>query len=197
SWLAGLASHWQWAYAMGVPLGVVALTQRRWSVVVPMAFIFATWVAQAPSAPKANAGVSARSIITVASANLNFATKQHQGLQKWLESPQAPDVVVLLEFTSSAHAAVTSASVKAKYPHQLLAPTEDQFGMGLLSRHPVESSQWIRPRSHMDTLKLRAVVNVKGTDLAITAVHPMPPISADYAQNRDRSLDEEGAMLAQ
>src|SRR5690606_37885713 len=56
---------------------------------------------------------------------------------------------------------------------------------------------WIPPRTHLDTLKLRAIVNVKGMDVAITAAHPMPPISADYAQIRDRSLNEEGALLAQ
>jgi endonuclease/exonuclease/phosphatase (EEP) superfamily protein YafD len=131
----------------------------------------------------------------VATANLNFARTDQTALKAWLTSNSAPDVIALEEFTSTAKAAVEQSDVVAAYPHRVLEASEDQFGLAVLSKHPVESVERVRPKDSLATLKLRTVINVRGRNVAFTAAHPMPPISADYARERDASLKLEAERL--
>ena len=86
--------------------------------------------------------------------------------------------------------------VLAAYPHRVLEPSDDQFGLGVLSKYPIASAEKVPAADVLATLKLRLVLDVQGQKLALTAVHPMPPISAPYAQERDASLRLEARLLA-
>lgn len=197
TWLTGLASHWQWVYALvGLPLSAVALARRRWHVLLPTACIVAGWMSQVAAAGTAGAVTSER-VMTVASANLNYAITDHAELTRWLSSSEAPDVIVLQEFTESAKAAVTTAQIRGSHPYQLLEASADQFGLALISRFPLVSANWVEPENPSATLKLRAVIDVQGQRVAVTAVHPMPPVSAAYARERDASLSHEAKRLLQ
>lgn len=197
TWLTGLASHWQWVYALvGLPLSAFALARRRWHILVPVACIVAGWMSQAPAAAPPGAVTSER-ILTVASANLNYDVSDHTELMRWLSSTGAPDVIVLQEFTEAAKAAVTTSLIRASHPHQVLEASADQFGLALISRFPVVSANWVQPENQFATLKLRAVIDFQGQRVAVTAVHPMPPISAAFARERDASLSLEAKRLLQ
>ena len=197
TWLTGLASHWQWLYALvGLPLCAFALSHRRWHILVPAVCIVAGWMNQAPAAAPPGAVTSER-VLSVASANLNYNVSDHAALKRWLSSSGAPDVIVLQEFTESAKAAVTTSLIRASHPHQVLEASADQFGLALISRFPVVSANWVRPENPLATLKLRAVINFQGQRVAVTAVHPMPPISAAFARERDASLSLEAKRLLQ
>lgn len=115
---------------------------------------------------------------------------------QWLTAPSAPDVITLQEFTDSARVAVDAPEVRAIYPHRVLAPSPDQFGLAILSRYPMSGSQRVPPANALATLKLRVVLEVRGRSVALTAVHPMPPINAAYAGERDASLQTEAIRLA-
>lgn len=135
--------------------------------------------------------------LTVASANLNFEHRDHAALAAWLLSGSGPDVVALQEYTESALAAVNVRNVLAAYPHRVLAPSDDPFGLGVLSKYPIASVERVPPANLLATLKLRLVLDVHGSRVALIAVHPMPPISADYARERDASLGLEAVRLSQ
>ena len=201
SWLIGLASHWQWAYA-GLAVGGAALAlwlrAGRWShVLLPMGMVVAAWLHQSPGAKALTTAEALPASIKVASANLNFERRDHAALAAWLLSGNGPDVIALQEFTGSAQAMATGPDVLAVYPHRVLAPSEDQFGLGVLSKYPIASVEKVNPAADsLATLKLRLVLDVRGTEVALTAVHPMPPISAAYARERDASLRLEAARLA-
>lgn len=197
TWLTGLASHWQWLYALvGLPLCAFALSHRRWHILVPAVCIVAGWMNQTPAAAPPGAVTSER-VLSVASANLNYNVSDHAALKRWLSSSGAPDVIVLQEFTESAKAAVTTSLIRASHPHQVLEASADQFGLALISRFPVVSANWVRPENPLATLKLRAVIEFQGQRVAVTAVHPMPPISAAFARERDASLSLEAKRLLQ
>lgn len=197
SWLMGLASHWQWVYALvGLPLSALALARRRWHVLVPTACIVAGWMSQAPVATTTGP-VTTERVLTVASANLNYAVSDHTELARWLSSNEAPDVIVLQEFTESAKAAVTTSQIRGSHPYQLLEASADQFGLALISRLPVVSATWVEPENPLATLKLRAIIDFQGQRVAVTAVHPMPPVSAAFALERDASLSLEAKLLLQ
>lgn len=197
TWLTGLASHWQWVYALvGLPLSALALARRRWHILAPAACIVAGWMSQAPTAATAEPITSER-VLTVASANLNYDISDHTELKRWLSSNEAPDVILLQEFTESAKSAVTTAQIRRSHPYQLLEASADQFGLALISRLPVVSANWIEAENPWATLKLRAVIDVHGQRVAVTAVHPMPPVSAGFARERDASLSLEAKRLLQ
>lgn len=199
-WLAGLASHWQWLYAglalTGALLTVGLRPARPWHVLVPLAMVTAAWLHQLPQAEARTTPSQPSATLTVASANLNFERTDHAALAAWLLSADAPDAIALQEFTPSAMAMVNRPEVLAAYPHRALEPSDDQFGLGVLSKFPITSTEKVQAADELTTLKLRLVLDVRGQKLAVTAVHPMPPISASYAQERDASLRLEARLLA-
>lgn len=199
-WLAGLASHWQWAYAVlsaaGAALALWLSSGRQLHVLLPLGLVAAAWLHQSPRTETPAVPPASPAQFTVATANLNFERTDHAALVAWLLSGDAPDVIALQEFTTSAMAAVTSPEVRAAYPHRVLVPSDDQFGLGVLSKYPVASLETVTPVDLLATLKLRLVLDVRGAKVALTAVHPMPPISAAYARERDASLQLEARRLA-
>lgn len=204
AWLAGLLSHWQWVYAALAVVGsLIALMGRRPVLhLIPLVVVAGTWMATVtPAAPtwQPETGAAPRVTLTVATANLNFARTDHSALQAWLTSNQASDVIALQEFTDSARAAVETPAVLAAYPHRILDPSPDQFGIAVLSKHPMKGAEKVAPppSNPLATVKLRMVLAVGELQVALTAVHPMPPISGAYAQERDRSLREEAQRLAE
>ena len=200
NWLVGLASHWQWVYAAlavgGAALALWLRSGHKAYVLVPLGMVVAAWLHQSPSSKALTNFEALPASITVASANLNFERKDHAALAAWLLSGNGPDVIALQEFTESALATVNGPDVLAVYPHRVLAPSDDQFGLGVLSKYPVASVEKVAPANALATLKLRLVLDVRGTQVALTAVHPMPPISAAYARERDASLSLEADRLA-
>ncbi|MBK9362865.1 MAG: endonuclease/exonuclease/phosphatase family protein [Rubrivivax sp.] len=162
---------------------------------MPLGMVVAAWLHQSPSAKPLKTSEASPAILTVASANLNFEREDHAELAAWLLSGDGPDVIALQEFTESAMATVTGPEVLAVYPHRVLAPSEDQFGLGVLSRYPIESFEKVSPVDTLATLTLRLVMDVRGNKVALTAVHPMPPISTAYASERDATLRLEAGRL--
>lgn len=199
-WLVGLASHWQWAYAVvavvGAALALGLSSGRRLHVLVPLGVVAAAWLHQSPGAKAAASADSSPVRLTVASANLSFQRTDHSALATWLLSDEAPDVIALQEFTESALATVAGPEVRAAFPHRVLVPSTDQFGLGVLSKYPFASDERVDPVDSLATLKLRLVLDVRGRHVSLTAVHPMPPIHAAYARARDASLRLEAGRLA-
>jgi endonuclease/exonuclease/phosphatase (EEP) superfamily protein YafD len=167
--------------------------------VVPAVVLVAAWLHHSPGAdgpwPADRTGQTPARRVQLASANLNLQTTDHRALRAWLLSDGAPDVMALQEFTPSALAMVNAADVQAAYPHRLLEPRVDPFGLAVLSKHRLQSAQPVQPSDPRATLVLRLVLDVQGQHLAVSAVHPMPPLDAAYAQARDASLRAEARHL--
>lgn len=199
-WLVELAAHWQWLYATvgAVALGVLLALRRAWCQVVPALVVAGSFVWQSATLPRAAALPADAPVLTVGTANLNLATTDFDPLAQWLASADAPDVVVLQEYTALADAALTSnPAIAARYPHRLAVPQPDPFGLAVLSRHPLADTQTLQPRSEWDTLRLRATLMWNGQPVHISALHPMPPLSAAFARARDQALVQEAQHLSE
>lgn len=106
-WLVELAAHWQWVYATvgAVAMGLVAWMARRraWRLAVPALVVAGSFVWQpATLPPAAEPGAASANVLKVSTANLNLDTTDFTPLRQWLASANAPDVVVLQEFTERA-----------------------------------------------------------------------------------------------
>lgn len=200
SWILGLAVHWQWLYFVGGLLGcALALLGRRWHTVAAAAIVIVAWTQTSPAIERdlSSGGTPQGDTLTLATANLNFDSKDFARLEAWLTTTQAPQVVVLQEFTPRAQEAVQRPAVVQAYPHRVLAAQWDQFGLAILSRLPIRSSARVEPAAPTSTLALRSTIAWSGREIALTALHPMPPISGAYAAARDVTILQEARRLGE
>ena len=199
-WLVELAAHWQWLYATvgAVALGVLLVLRRAWWLVVPALVLAGCFLWQSATLPRAAALPVNEPVLTVGTANLNLATTDFSPLAQWLASADAPDVVVLQEYTALADAALAShPATTARYPHRLAVPQPDPFGLAVLSRHPLADTQTLQPQSEWGTLRLRATLMWNGQPVHVSALHPMPPLSAAFARARDQAVVQEAQHLSE
>jgi len=103
---------------------------------------------------------------------------------------------MLQEFSAAAAQLVANGPVRARYPHQVLVPAYDPFGIALLSRHPFTFTETVAPRDPRHTVRLRAKLAWQGREVAVSAMHPMPPLNRAYALARDAALADEARWLA-
>ena len=199
-WALELISHWQWVYLVAgiTSLAVLIIAKRAWWPLIPSLVLGASFFVQSGTLDRSTEPVGSKPVLQVATANLNFDTADFSALVGWLASGNAPDVVFLQEFTGLAQQALQSPEVAQRYPHRVEAPQPDQFGLAILSRHPLSDVQKVEPADMQATLRLRATVTWAGdTPVRLSAIHPMPPLNAVYAQLRDQALVEEADHLSQ
>lgn len=201
-WLAELAAHWQWLYATvgGVALCalLLLLLRRQWWLGLPAVVLAGSFLWQPKTLPRAPVLAADAAALSVATANLNLATTDFGPLQAWLASNEAPDVVVLQEYTDWAHAALASNPTLAlRFPYRLAVPQPDPFGLAVLSRYPLVHSQALHPQDERNTLRLRATLLWSGQPVHLSALHPMPPLNAGFAQARDHALVQEAQHLSE
>jgi vancomycin resistance protein VanJ len=133
--------------------------------------------------------------ITVSTWNLEAGSAAASELVEVLAASDA-DIVALEELAPEGAAAIeASASVIARYPYRELYPEAGVWGLGLLSRHPLEDVALAR-----DPMRLRARVDLGDAGrVAIVVAHPLPgriatvsplrlPVAFD-ATGRDAALE--------
>lgn len=183
AWLLDLGTHFQWAYLLigGISLAWL-LAQRIYGwLLVALAGVVACGFSATPSSSQIDTRALAPGNInhlTIVTANLNVSRDDPTPLHAWLGAIDA-DVLVLQELNPRAAAAV---SKWPDYPHQILTPREDPFGIAIISRHPLESSELLERAGRTPQIHTQVVWG--DTRFVVSAVHPMPPISAQYHLRR-------------
>ncbi len=183
AWWLDLFTHWQWLYLLvGASCALWLLQSHR---ILPLLglgiLITATFIMTADSLPLADARRPDQGL-RVVSANLYFNQPTPEALLQWI-AQQNPDIVVLQE-VSSAH--ITAIQQIFNDLHQTLYPREDPFGLAVLSRLPLIAQQYLDDAA--DTPVLRLLLDWHSHTIALSAVHPMPPISAHAHHRRSASL---------
>lgn len=114
--------------------------------------------------------------LRVMSANLLWLNEQTDGIVSEVVRSDA-DVLLFQEFTPQWRDAIGRA-LEGDYPYRLLEDRLDAFGAAIYSRHPfVGPVAWSLPLAELGLPELRAVIDVKGTQIAVYNVHLMPPRS--------------------
>lgn len=189
TWLLDLISHWQGMYAIGLLLctGFAACHDRRWLAALPCAAL--PLLTAAPAAPTSTHTNPQAPTLRIASANVHLDNTDPHPLAQWLSATQ-PDVVVLVELSPGFAQGLKAI---AGYPHRITHPRDDPFGLGVLSRHPLQSVQLLNNPG--DTPLLRTVVQARAVNVHLSAAHPMPPISREDFATRNAMLRRETQYL--
>jgi endonuclease/exonuclease/phosphatase (EEP) superfamily protein YafD len=78
-------------------------------------------------------------------------------------------------------------TLREHYPHVVSQPREDNFGIVLLSKHPIVESSVINVgRIGLPTILAR--FDVKGDEFFLLGTHAVPPVSSKYARLRNEHL---------
>ena len=104
------------------------------------------------------------------------------------------DVVLIQELSAEWEAAL--GELESEYPHRLLRPQEDNFGIGLYSRLPFTRSaveQWGSSQYPSLDVSVESPLGV----VRVIGAHPPPPVSSSHARQRDYVLDRIAGVIAQ
>jgi endonuclease/exonuclease/phosphatase (EEP) superfamily protein YafD len=127
---------------------------------------------------------------TVVTANLQFSNHDTRRFIDWLEEHPA-DLVVLQEVTGAWQRALLQV---AGYEHRNFHVREDPYGLGVLSRWPVESFE-LQDLAGDGLPSLSGRADIEGQPLRFLGLHTHWPILPGLARQRDRSLDNGATLL--
>ncbi len=142
---------------------------------------------QAPLGPAE--GVPAR----LAVANLMSGNRDGDALIAWLDSHEA-DVLVLLEVDGHWSGVLESEAFRSGYPERVIIPRAGQFGIALLSRHPI-IHHVVHDYALPSVPYVEAWLDVDGCPLHVLAVHAFPPVTPAALGARDGELDAVAARV--
>jgi endonuclease/exonuclease/phosphatase (EEP) superfamily protein YafD len=122
-------------------------------------------------------------------ANVHSGNQEFQLLLD-LVAAERPDLLLFEEVTAVWVDAL--APLSTEYPHQITRPSEDNFGIMLWSRIPLDRAE-VQFFGAADVASIVARFRHGGQSINLLLTHPLPPMQARLAQLRDGQLMEVAA----
>ncbi|HHW75466.1 MAG TPA: hypothetical protein GX399_00275 [Xanthomonadaceae bacterium] len=196
-WGFELASHFRVQYAAALGLGaLLALVWRRarWAAVFAgfallNAALLAPRFLPLAEARTAADGPAFRALL----ANVNSANRDHERIRHTIIAYD-PDFVVLLEVTPWLLDHL--ADLADRYPYRAAEPREDNFGIALFSRRPFLRADIVQ-FSAAGLPSIIAGFAADGRRFTLLGTHPLPPVGAGQAQDRNDQLARLAAFARQ
>ena len=178
------------ALALGLAVLSVLLRSPRAAAVAGVLAIFHALPALQRTVADEPAAACGGTGFTVVTANLQYSNRNSRAFLDWLAAHPA-DLVVVQEVTD---AWARDLSGIADYPNHRFLVREDPYGIGVLSRWPLES---VEPRDLAEDglPSLAGRVGVQGRALRFVALHTRWPILPALARARDSALGTAAALL--
>lgn len=185
-WFLDLFSHFRVQYFLGlISLGLLLLGCRRWraaalffcfaglnlSVVLPL-----YWGRSAVPAE----GFPLRVMLL----NVNTRTGDPNRVRS-VVSDADPDILVLEEVDNDW---ITDLEwLDASYPFSVARPRQDNFGIVLFSKLPLEETEVVYI-GDVGVPSIVATARMPHTKLRVLATHPLPPVGPAYSRRRNKQL---------
>jgi len=187
-WPFELFAHFRVQYAVAALLVALLLVWRRHGVAAGVAVVVAAWnglpVVQRTLAESPSASCTGPAF-TVATVNLQYSNTRHAQFFAWLAGNPA-DLVVVQELTGAWADALAGSQ---GHPHRFLVDREDPYGIGVLSRWPLESVRTIDLAG--DGLpSVEGVVEIGGQRIRFLGLHTHWPVLPRLARSRDIALQQ-------
>ncbi len=185
-WAPELATHFQVQYAMAllITLAAALWLKKKWTAVLSLAALaFVLWQIIPIYLPAEDPGEHGEAVRFLL-ANVHTGNRDYQRLLE-LVADEQPDVIVLLEVDGQWLKALTP--LEQQYPHKVLRPRFDNFGLAVYSKRLLEDVQ-TEELADSEVPTVTAKLPVDGAQLTVIATHPLPPVSSLYANTRDRHL---------
>jgi len=178
-WIADLAAHFRVQYAVAALLGAAACA---FNVAASMPILRRKPGMPATRGLHAAPGVQLR----VASVNVFYRNGDSSRVLRLIRN-ERPDVVVLQEITPSWHRALDA--LEPDYPHRRFTGDSRSRGVLLLSRWPIERSEFLV--SHAGgSFGVSALLSISGRTLRVVGVHACWPMGSARTALRNRQLEQ-------
>ena len=188
SWFLDLFSHFRVQYLVGLlVLGLLLfIGRRRRTAATFLAFATVNLALILPlyfgrQSRPADGTPALRAMLLNVNTRLGDA-----GLVRNVVSGADPDILVLEEISSRWMSDL--AWLTNSYPHSLVQPREDNFGIGIFSKVPIAESE-VSYIGDADVPSILARVNLGYANLRVVATHTPPPVGRDYSRWRNEQLD--------
>ena len=191
-WLLDLTTHFRW-YWLVLSLGGLAacLRWRRPTAVAYLAIaamvnardLLPYWLPKSTAVPAATAADERR--VFVVSMNVHRVNDDPTAAVAYLRD-RRPDVVAVLEVDADWATALDG--LADVFPHRVIRPRTDNFGIALLSRWPLDDVEVV---AFTDTgfPSIVATVRRPAGDFRFIATHPFPPFNARCTDQLVAHLD--------
>ena len=185
-WPFELFAHFRAQYAVAAALVAVVLVWRRRAVAAGIAVLLVVWnalpVVQRALAESPSLACTGPAF-TVATVNLQFSNRSQQTALAWL-AEHPVDLIVVQELTGAWAQALAGSDA---HPHRFLLTREDPYGIGVLSRWPLESAGAIDLAG--DGLpSIEGIVDIEGRRVRLLGLHTHWPVLPEVARMRDAAL---------
>lgn len=186
SWFCELFSHFtlQLGRSLAILLIGALLLRRWWASILALVLLIPHGINASYYYPHTDEVDSSRPDFTVISFNVLTANNQFEDVRKYLLSID-PDLILLMEVDRRWLAALEE--LDHHYPHSLKGPREDNFGMALFSKHPIDSHTLTKVEGS-GVPCLHAVLTIDGRQLEVIGAHPIPPMGPARARSRNEYL---------
>lgn len=185
-WPFELFAHFRPQYAVTALLVTLVLAGQKRGVAAGIAALLVVWNAL-PVVERASAGAPPVSCdgpaLTVATVNLQYSNLHHDRFLAWLAAHPA-DLIVVQELTSAWAQALAGNDA---HPHRFLLTREDPYGIGVLSRWPLESAGAIDLAGE-GLPSFEGIVDIEGRRIRLLGLHTHWPILPEVARMRNAAL---------
>ena len=192
-WVVELTCHFRMQYFWILLVAALAflLRRRRRAAVAIAVFAFVNLCELLPAyVPRARPSATGRTW-RASLSNVNTDNRGHGQLMQLIRD-QEPDLIVLEEINEAWVGQLRG--LGADYPFSRWHPREDNFGIALLSRSPLDSVE-IRHIGQAGVPSVVARLTLNGRPVTLIGTHPLPPSGPVYASLRDEQLRALGAFI--
>lgn len=187
-WGLEITTHFRLQYGVVLLLfSVVSLALRQWRAAAACAvgmLINAAVLAPWFSAPAAPARESLGEPLRLLTLNVNTENTGYDRVEEVILH-QSPDVCFLMEVNQEWCARLRG--LTNSYPHTLLEPREDNFGVALFSRVPWRDARMLTLGA-AGLPSVEATLDWQGRTVRLLGTHPLPPWGAWRSQLRNDQL---------
>lgn len=131
--------------------------------------------------------------VSLVSLNVYTANQNKSAVLNYLRRRDA-DLVIVMEV--DVNWSIAMEELKDLYPHRLMQPREDNFGIGLLSKWPFQDSRLIE-LAGTEVPNVVAQFERDGRQFQVIGTHPLPPVSAERTRERNAQLLEVADLARQ
>jgi len=190
-WLLDVLSHYHLQYTVGLALCVLVLLLFRnfRALIGLLAALMVNLTLVAPfflSSPAPTALAAAEGPpLRVMAMNISTSNAGYGQVVDLIQTRQ-PDLVFMSEVREDL-LAVLRVQLIDSYPYLHAEPSRMTLGVAFLSRHPFLAVETVMPGGR-GRRYLRAVLAWQGQPVTIVGIHPLPPMSEEWAVSRNREI---------
>ena len=128
--------------------------------------------------------LNVHSSIKIIHSNVYTANENVIGFTDFINK-EAPDIVVLQEVNQRWEQGLKS--LKALYPYHIFSTREDNFGIALLSKLPLQQPE-VRYWEDEGIPSIETLIHMNDKVIRLITTHPLPPINGEYFSSRNKQL---------